>query len=133
MKTNDIRGIFMNGVCGIAAEMGRPGVSTKWTEVEKVAMACAKVPGVEFADGKPCHHGDGRQVRPANSTRRSSTRDSISAIIEMKVPREKVGDVLETLKKVSTEIDTVFSMDIIDRPVNTRTEGQQAACPGDSR
>ena len=44
MKTNDVRGIFMKGICGIAAEMGRPGVSTSWVDVEKVAMTCAKIP-----------------------------------------------------------------------------------------
>jgi len=124
MKTNDVRGIFMKGFCGIAAEMGRPGVSTKWTDVEKVAMACAKISGIEFADENPVTKAmvDKKtgKLNPEVVNERS-----ISAIIEMKVPREKVGEVLETLKKVSTQIDTVFSMDCIDRPENTRQKGSK--------
>jgi tRNA A37 threonylcarbamoyladenosine dehydratase len=50
---------------------------------------------------------------------------SISAIIECHLPRERVGEALEVLKKVSQEIDTVFSMDIIDRPENPKEKGSK--------
>lgn len=119
MKTNDVRGIFTHGICGVAAEIGRPGTSTNFHDVQKVAMAMAKVPGVEFADQNPVTLAmvDRKtgQLNPEILNERT-----ISAIIEVKVPRERVGDVIETLKKVSTEIDTVFSMDIIDRPTDVK-------------
>jgi hypothetical protein len=124
MKTNDIRGLFNHGFCGIAAEMGRPGVSTSFNDVQKVAMAIAKLPGIEFADQNPVTLAmvDKKtgKLNPEILNERS-----ISAIIEVRVPREKIGDVIEILKKVSTEIDTVFSMDIIDRPVNPKEKGSK--------
>ena len=124
MKTNDVRGLFNHGFCGVAAEMGRPGVSTNFHDVQKVAMALAKVPGVEFADQNPVTMAmtDKKtgQMNPEILNERS-----ISAIIETRVPRDKVGDVIDVLKKVSTEIDTVFSMDIIDRPENPKQKGSK--------
>ncbi|MFH0846895.1 MAG: 4Fe-4S binding protein [Chloroflexota bacterium] len=124
MKTNDIRGIFNKGICGIGAEMGRPGVSTCWTDVEKVAMACAKVAGVKFADQNPVTLAmvDAKtgKINPEVVNERT-----MSAIIEMEVPRENVGALIDTLKKVSQEIDTVFSMDIIDRPENPKQKGSR--------
>lgn len=41
MKTNDVTGRFVEGEVGFAVEMGRPGVSTSFADVEKVAMALA--------------------------------------------------------------------------------------------
>ncbi len=124
MKTNDIRGIFNKGICGLAAEMGRPGVSTRWTDVEKVAMALAKVPGIGFADQNPVTLAmvDKKtgKLNPEVVNERS-----MSAIIECHLPRERMGEALEVLKKVSKEIDTVFSMDIIDRPENPKQRGSK--------
>ncbi len=124
MKTNDIRGLFNKGVCGLAAEMGRPGVSTRWTDVEKVAMALAKVPDVKFAEENPVTKAmiDKKtgKLNPEVVNERS-----ISAIIETHMPRERIGEAIEVLKKVSQEIDTVFSMDIIDRPENSKQKGSK--------
>lgn len=124
MKTNDVRGLFNHGICGVGAELGRPGVSTGWHDVQKVAMAMAKVPGIEFADQNPVTLAmvDKKtgKLNPELLNERS-----MSAIIEVKVPREKVGDVIEVLKKVSTEIDTVFSMEVIDRPENVKQKGSK--------
>jgi hypothetical protein len=124
MKTNDIRGIFNKGICGIGLEMGRPGISTSWTDVEKVCMAVAKVPGAKFADGNPVTLAmvDKKtgKINPECVNERT-----MSAIIEMEVPREKVGDVLEVAKSISKEIDTVFSLEVIDRPENPKQKGSK--------
>ncbi|MBM3303183.1 MAG: hypothetical protein FJY85_24960 [Deltaproteobacteria bacterium] len=124
MKTNDIRGIFNKGVCGIAAEMGRPGVSTRWTDVEKVCMALAKVPDLQFADQNPVTIAMADKKTGKLNPEVVNER-SISAIIEAHLPRERVGEALEVLKNISKEIDTVFSMDIIDRPENLKQKGSK--------
>jgi tRNA A37 threonylcarbamoyladenosine dehydratase len=104
--------------------MGRPGVSTRWTDVEKVTTACAKVAGIEFCEENPVTRAmvDKKtgKLNPEVVNERS-----MSAIIEMKMPREKVGEVIDVLKNISKEIDTVFSMEIIDRPENTRQKGSK--------
>jgi len=124
MKTNDIRGIFTKGICGIAAEMGRPGISTSFKDVEKVAMALAKVPELAFADQNPVTLAmvDKKtgKLNPEVVNERS-----MSAIIEAHLPRTRMGEAIEVLKKMSKEIDTVFSMDIIDRPENPKQKGSK--------
>ena len=52
MKTNDVTNNVMPGDAGWGVELGRPGVSTGFADVEKVAMAIAKL-GVEFLELNP--------------------------------------------------------------------------------
>jgi len=44
MKTNDVTGRFVEGEVGFAVEMGRPGVSTSFADVEKVAIQGGRDP-----------------------------------------------------------------------------------------
>ena len=41
MKTNEVTGRFPRGKFGMAFELGRPGVGTRFHDVQKVAMALA--------------------------------------------------------------------------------------------
>jgi hypothetical protein len=41
MKTNDVTGRFLEGEVGFGIEMGRPGVSTSFKDVEKVTTVLA--------------------------------------------------------------------------------------------
>ena len=52
MKTNDVTGRFPFGFAGVAVEMGRPGVSTSFRDLQTVAMAIARL-GVEFEPANP--------------------------------------------------------------------------------
>ena len=121
MKTNDVTNNVRFGETGWGIELGRPGVSTKWVDVEKVAVALAKH-GVEFLELNPVSmcldHKTGKftnknpwKLSP-EVLRRLRT---LSAIIEFKSPKEKVPEILQTLKEISKEIDTVFSVGLISR------------------
>lgn len=121
MKTNDVTKNVNLGEAGWGIELGRPGVSTRFADVEKVAMTLAEY-DVEFLDLNPVSmlidHGTGRftdnnpwGISP-DSIRRLK---SLSAIIEFKTSKEKVPEILETLKEVSNEIDTVFSVGLISK------------------
>ena len=121
MKTNDVTNNVEFGEAGWGIELGRPGVSTGFTDVEKVAMTLAEQ-GVEFLDLNPVSmlidHGTGMFTQdnpwglPPDSIRRVR---SLSAIIEFKTPKEKVPDILQTLGEVSDEVDTVFSVGLISK------------------
>ena len=112
MKTNDVTGRFVEGEVGFAVEMGRPGVSTSFADVEKVAKALAG--RVEFEPLNP--------VTGLIDTRTGMLKDpmvrgvrALSAIIECKTTEDRGIEILNILKEVSGEIDTVFSLCVINR------------------
>ncbi|KJS03711.1 MAG: hypothetical protein VR68_01050 [Peptococcaceae bacterium BRH_c4a] len=113
MKTNDVTNRFRPGYIGIAIEMGRPGTGTRFYDVEKVAMAVAEH-DVKFEILNPVTHlmtnrATG-QINPEVLNEKA-----LSAIIEFEIPSEKTREVLRTIKDVSAEIETVFSLDICSR------------------
>jgi len=111
MKTNDITNRFTKGRCGVAIELGRPGVSTSIRDLEKIAMAIAPL-GVEFEELNPItsyiiDKKTGR-FNPEILDERA-----LSGIIEITVPDEKLIDVIQTVIKAAEEIDTVLSLDCV--------------------
>ena len=111
MKTNDVTGRYRDGEVGIAAELGRPGVGFRFRDLERVTVALAEL-GIEFEPENPV------TVLLEPETGRIKYREileerALSAIVEMKVKQEKAIEVLEALKKIAKEIDTVFSVDVI--------------------
>ncbi len=121
MKTNDVTNNVKVGEAGWGVEMGRPGVSTKFTDVEKVTMALARQ-GVEFLDLNPVtmlidkKTGMFTEKNPWGiSPGEIRALRSLSAIIEFKTPKEKVPEIIKTLMEVSKEVETVFSVGLISR------------------
>jgi Fe-S-cluster-containing dehydrogenase component len=113
MKTNEVTGRFKRGQAGIAIEMGRPGTSTTFADVEKVAMALAPL-GIHFEPHNPVtslmlDKTTGKLKDEVLNER------ALSAIIEFDLPQEKVVPALETIRDISTEINTVFSLDLACR------------------
>lgn len=110
MKTNDITGRYRHGYLGIAAEMGRPGTGTSFVDIQKVSRALARH-GIEFCPQNPITsliiNRDG-DLNPEVLGERV-----LSGIIEFDVPLGDAPQVLDTLRQVSQEIDTVFSLDVI--------------------
>jgi len=110
MKTNDVTGRYRHGYLGIAAEMGRPGIGTSFVDIQKVSQALARH-GIEFCPQNPItslvinKNGD---LNPEVLGERV-----LSGIIEFDVSLEDAPEVLDTLRRVSKEIDTVFSLDVI--------------------
>ncbi len=113
MKTNDITGRYPDGEVGIGAEFGRPCIGFYFRDVEKVAMALAKL-DVEFEPYNPL------TVLMDPETGKIKYREIIneramSAILEMNTKQENVVEVIETLKEAAKDIDTVISVDIINK------------------
>lgn len=112
MKTNDVTGRFREGEVGFAVEMGRPGISTCLADVEKVAMALAGK--VEFESLNPVTVLLDPETGWFKDPRVRKER-VLSAIIECKTTEDKGIEVLNLLKKVAEEIETVFSLCVINK------------------
>ena len=113
MKTNDVTGRYGHGEVGIGAELGRPGVGFSFRDLEKVTTALVRI-GVVLEPDNPVTV----LVDPETGMikyRELLGERALSAIVETKVRQEKAVEVLETLKKVAKEVDTVISVDIINR------------------
>ncbi|WP_003544148.1 4Fe-4S binding protein [Desulfotomaculum nigrificans] len=126
MKTNDVTNRFVEGHLGIAIEMGRPGTGTRFYDVEKVAQAVAKF-GVKF-----------EVLNPVTSLMTDTVTGKIkedvlnekvlSAIIEFDIEEEKGPQVLQAIKEVSSQIETVFSLDVCAKvPSDNSLPSEKAA------
>lgn len=113
MKTNDVTGRFRHGRAGMAVELGRPGIGSTFTDVERVARAVAKL-GVSF---EPLNPVTSLMVDKTTGQLQPEVLNEkvLSAIVEFEIPLEDVPRVLESLKAVSGEVNTVFSVDLISR------------------
>ena len=108
MKTNDVTGRFRPGMVGFSCDMGRPGVGLELRDAEKLCMALAKH-GVEFEPLNPL-------TSLMSDKKTGKLRDDVlgervhSCIPEFTINEERFPEVLEALKEVSKEINTVFSL-----------------------
>ena len=113
MKTNDVTGRFKRGWVGMGCEFGRPGIGTRFRDVDKVAQVLAKQ-GVEFELKNPVTFLM-EDVKTGKLKEEVLNEKVLSAIIECMFPIEKLKDVITALKEVSKEVDTVFSVECINR------------------
>jgi NAD-dependent dihydropyrimidine dehydrogenase PreA subunit len=113
MKTNEVTGRFKHGWAGVGIEVGRPTLGARFYDVEKIAMAMAKL-GVEFERSNPT-------TSLMSDVKTGKFKDDVlkekvlSAIIEFSVPLEKLDQVFASLKEVSQRIETIFSLCIASR------------------
>jgi len=113
MKTNDVTGRFKRGWVGMGCEFGRPGIGTRFRDVDKAAQALAKQ-GVEFEAKNPVTFLM-EDVKTGKLKEDVLNEKVLSAIIECVYPIEKFKDVMNALKEVAKEVDTVFSVECINR------------------
>jgi len=110
VKTNDVSGRVVSGTVGLIAEVGRPGITASFADIEKITIALSKV--VTFAKLNPISKliniSDGTLIDQKVKGERI-----LSAIIECAVQEENVINVLKVLEKIAKEIDTVFSLGLI--------------------
>lgn len=113
MKTNDVTGRIRRGEVGVAIELGRPGVGTRFTEVEKVSRAVAylKIPLEEANPVSALVQDREKGTFPPEVLKEKV----LSAIVEFKVPFDRAGEVLELLRQATTKMDTVASISLIGR------------------
>ncbi|SDF78097.1 4Fe-4S dicluster domain-containing protein [Sporolituus thermophilus] len=111
MKTNDVTGRFKWGEAGMAVEMGRPGTGARFTDIEKVAMAIAALGDITFEPKNPL---TGLMVDKKTGKMHPEVMDEkvLSAIIEMTVPLARVPEVIDAVRRVTKEINTVCSFDL---------------------
>ena len=113
MKTNDVTGRFQRGWVGLACEFGRPGTGAYFRDIEKVALALAKV-GVEFEPNNPVTYlmTDKKTGKFQEDVLNEKV---LTAILESKMPIEKLETVLTVLKEAAKACDTVFSVAVINK------------------
>ena len=113
IKTNEVTGRIRKGEAGIVVELGRPGIGATFRDVERVAMAMAKL-GPFFEPQNPV-------TQLMTDPQTGKMKDEIlgekvlSAIIEMKVTQEKIPETFRALEAVQKEVDTVISVGISSR------------------
>ncbi|MDD5039375.1 MAG: FAD-dependent oxidoreductase [Dehalococcoidales bacterium] len=113
VKTNEVTGQFKRGFIGVTTEMGRPGIGTRFRDVEKVAQALARA-GVAFANNNPVTHL--MTDRATGKLNDEILNEKVcSAMIETVSPIENIQKVVKELKSVASQIDTVFSLTISTR------------------
>lgn len=113
MKTNEVTGRFKRGWVGLGLEFGRPGIGTHFRDVDRMTRALAKL-GVEFESKNPLTFLM-EDVKTGKIKEEVLNEKVLSAIIECLFPIEKLKDVLTAVKEVSKEVDTVFSVECINR------------------
>ena len=113
VKTNDVTGQFRKGYVGVTAEMGRPGVGVRFRDVQKVAQALARAK-VVFASNNPV-----TRLMTDRATGRLNpdilNEKVCSAMIETTSPIGNLPLVIREIRKVSRQIDSVFSLTISTR------------------
>ncbi len=119
IKTNDVTGRLRQKDAGLVIEMGRPGTGAYFREIEKVAMALAKL--------KPHFEKENPVTQLMVDTETGKMKDEIlnekvlSAIIEIKTNLEKIPEFLQALEKAQKEIDTVISVGVASRCLSDGT------------
>jgi len=119
MKTNDVTNRYGFGEVGVSIELGRPGVGTKFRNIELFTTRFSNI-GVSYEEKSPVTSllidDDGHINEDVKEER------VLSAIIEFKIPTEKLPQILEVIREVEKEIDTVFSVGIASRIDKNNTE-----------
>jgi hypothetical protein len=93
--------------------MGRPGIGAYFRDIEKVAMALAKLKP-HFERNNPVTQ---LMVNPETGKVKDDVLNEkvLSAIIEIKTALDRIPEFLQALEKVSKELDTVISVGVASK------------------
>lgn len=113
VKTNDVTGRVKEGEAGFVVEFGRPGVGTRFRDIQKITTALAHL-GVEFEKNNPV---TSLMSDPTKGIIREDILGEkiLSAIVELKTNIEKVPMVLRTIEENASKVDTVISIGVSTR------------------
>ena len=110
-KTNDVTFRVKADEVGIGIEVGRPTVGIGVRDIQKITRALARAGVNEIEPHNPVHSmmadlntGD---LKPELLGERV-----LSAIIELVVKRDRLRHILRTLREVSRELESVFTLDV---------------------
>ena len=111
MKTNDVTGRVKRGEVGVAVELGRPGVGARFTEVEKVSREIARL-RIPLEEANPVSTLI-RDPEKGTFPPEILQEKVLSAIVEFKIPFERLEQVMNLLKQLLPGLDTVASVSLI--------------------
>jgi ferredoxin len=113
VKTNDVTHRVQEGEAGFVVEFGRPGVGARFRDIQRITTALAKL-GVEFEENNPV--ASLMTDRSCGLIREDILNEKIlSAIVEIKAPTERVPAVLQSIRDLAREVDTVISVGVSSR------------------
>ncbi|MEZ5355354.1 MAG: 4Fe-4S binding protein [Bryobacteraceae bacterium] len=110
VKTNDVSGRVGIGEVGFTIEFGRPGVGVRFHEIQKMTVRLTRA-GVPFEKKNPI-------TTLLKEDGSGEIRDDIlnekimSAIVEIKVPLDRVEEIVAMVKEVEAEVDTVVCLGV---------------------
>lgn len=109
IKTNDATNRLPPGWAGVLVEFGRPGIGSRFREVQKVTRAMARIQDLHFEPKNPV-----TAVMKDTSTGELDpevlNEKFLSCILEMLMPLEHVTEALESIAQIAPELDTVISL-----------------------
>lgn len=110
-KTNDVTMRCGPGQVGIAIEVGRPTLGMGLADIQRITRALARNGITEIEPHNPIHS---MIADPATGDLKQEMMNErvLSAIIELLVKRDRLRDVLQTVKKVAAEVESVFTLDV---------------------
>jgi ferredoxin len=110
IKSNDVTGRLRDGEVGFVVEMGRPGIGARFRDIQKVAMALARL--------KPHFERENPVTQLMADVETGKIRDDVieekvlSAIIELKTTLDRIPEFLRALEEVQRDLDTVISVGV---------------------
>lgn len=110
MKTNDVTGRLGPGEVGVSIDMGRPGMTTTFADIRRIAAACAGA-GARFEPQNPLT-GLMADKRRGTFVPGILKERVLSAIIEVEIGQGRLPILLSALKQAAGKIDTVFSVGV---------------------
>lgn len=113
VKTNDVTGRVGRGEAGLVVEFGRPGIGARFHDIQRMTAALAALP-VAF---EPMNPVTTLMVDRARGTIRPDILGEkvLSAIVEIKVPLDRVPAVLACIREVAPRLDTVVAVGVSTR------------------
>jgi ferredoxin len=113
VKTNDVTGRVKQGEVGFTIEFGRPGIGVWLRDIQKMTWALAEA-GVAFEKKNPLTF---LMSDISTGTLREDVLDEkiLSAIVEIKVGVERTQEIIELVREVEKEIDTVIALGVSTR------------------
>lgn len=113
IKSNDVTGRLRSGEAGLVVEMGRPGIGAFFVDIEKVAMALARL-SPEFEAKNPVTQLM-EDTKTGKIKKEVLNEKVLSAIIEAKIKLERIPDFLKVLEEVQSEVDTLIAVGVASR------------------
>jgi ferredoxin len=108
VKTNDVSGRVKQGEIGFTIEFGRPGVGVWFRDIQKMTWALAKA-GVHFEKKNPI---TSLMSDVATGTLREDIMGEkvLSAIVEIKTTIDRIEEIIELVRHVERDVDTVIAI-----------------------